>query len=57
MISLFKPNPAKRLRKRLAVLQKEAMELQRNGDIKGYAIKTEQAKEVEEKILALKGNS
>ncbi len=53
MISLFKPNPAKRLDKQYRALQKEAMELQRKGDIQGFALKSEEAEKVAKQIETL----
>ena len=46
MFGLFKKDPTKALEKKYDALLKEAMELQRKGDIKGYAKKTEQAEAI-----------
>lgn len=50
MFGLFKSNPTAKLEKEYKKLMKEAMELQRKGDIQGYALKTEQAEKVEQEI-------
>jgi hypothetical protein len=53
MFGLFKKNPVDQLKKEYEKLMKEAMELQRSGDIKGFARKSEEAEEVMKKIVAL----
>ena len=55
MFGLFKKDPAKKLEKQHAALLEEAMNLQRGGDIKGYARKMAEAEEVERKIVELRG--
>ncbi len=47
MFGLFKKKSAtKNLEEQYAQLQKEAMNLQRGGDIKGFALKTAEAEDV-----------
>jgi hypothetical protein len=54
MFGLFKKkDPIAKLEKQYAKLLEEAMELQRGGDIKGYAAKTAEAEAVADKIEAL----
>lgn len=53
MFGLFKKNPVKELEKQHARLLEEAMNLQRNGDLKGYAAKLTEANEIEDKIIEL----
>ena len=52
MFGFFKKDPLKKLRKEQARLLEEAMQLQRSGDIQGYARKMaeaeKKAKEMEE---------
>ena len=54
MFGLFKKDPAAKLEKEYKKLLTEAMELQRNGDIQGYALKTEQAEKLEKQLAELK---
>ncbi len=53
MFGLFKKDPAKKLEKEYQKLMEEAMQLQRGGDIKGYAKKVAEAEEVQKKIEEL----
>ncbi|MGK0364697.1 MAG: hypothetical protein ACI85O_001755 [Saprospiraceae bacterium] len=53
MFGLFKKDPAKKLEKKHTQLLEEAMQLQRKGDIKGYAKKMEEAVDVEKEIANL----
>jgi hypothetical protein len=53
MFGLFKKNPAKKLEAKHTKLLEEAMQLQRKGDIKGYAKKMEEADAVEKEIANL----
>ena len=53
MFGLFKKNPTKELEKKHQRLLEEAMSLQRNGDLKGYAIKIIEAEAVMDEILNL----
>jgi len=53
MFGLFKKDPAKKLRKQYARLLEEARDLQRMGDIKGFAQKSADAEEVMKQLEAL----
>jgi len=53
MFGLFKKDPIKKLEKEHAKLLEEAMNIQRSGDIKGYAAKMAEAEELEKKIAAM----
>ena len=50
MFSLFKKNPADKLKKEHAKLLERAMHAQRNGDIRGYSELSQQAQSVLEKL-------
>lgn len=50
MFNFFKKDPQKELEKKYQKLLEEAMNLQRSGDIKGYAIKMAEAEEVAKQI-------
>lgn len=50
MFGLFKKDPIKKLEKKHKKLLEEAMQLQRGGDIKGYARKMAEAEAVEKEI-------
>jgi hypothetical protein len=50
MFNFFKKNPAAQLEKKYEKLLEEAMQLQRKGDIKGYAVKSAEAEEVLKEI-------
>ncbi len=54
MFGLFKKDPIKKMEKQHEKLLEEAMQLQRGGDIKGYARKMGEADELEQKIAALR---
>lgn len=54
MFGLFKKDPIKPLQQQYEKLLKEAMELQRKGDIKGYAAKSAEAEAVMDEIAKLK---
>lgn len=55
MFGLFKKkDPIAKLEKKHAKLLEEAMQLQRGGDIKGYAAKTAEAEAVANEIEALR---
>lgn len=54
MFGLFKKDPVKKLQKKYEQLLAEGMELQRKGDIKGYALKTEEAEKVMQEIESLR---
>ena len=53
MFSLFKSDPAKKLRKRYQVTLERAMLAQRKGDIKSYSFITAEAEEILKEIQAL----
>ncbi|MBK8920316.1 MAG: Lacal_2735 family protein [Saprospirales bacterium] len=53
MFRLFKKDPAKKLREQYARLLEEARDLQRMGNIKGFALKTAEAEEVAKQLEAL----
>ena len=54
MFGLFKKDPIKKLEKEHDALLQRAMETQRGGDIKGYAKLMAEAKELEDRIIALR---
>ncbi len=53
MFGLFKKDPTKELREQYAKMLEEARDLQRKGDIKGFAQKSAEAEEVAKKLEAL----
>jgi Family of unknown function (DUF6435) len=53
MFNLFKKDPLKALQKQYDQVLEAAMQLQRNGDLKGYAAKMEEAAELERQIAEL----
>jgi len=53
MFSLFKKNPIKKLDKRYEAKLEQAMQAQRKGDIKSYAMITAEAEEIKVEMLAL----
>ena len=53
MFSLFKSNPADKLRKKRKKLLEEAMHIQRSGDLKLYARKMEEAESLLKEIEKL----
>lgn len=52
--SLFTPDPSKKLSKVLERKRKEAMELQRSGDLRSYAQAMKEISEIEDEILSEK---
>jgi len=54
MFSFFKSNPTKKLEKRHAILQEQAMHAQRRGDIRTYSELTAEAAVLYEQIEELK---
>ena len=54
MLSLFKSDPIKKLEKQYYAKLKEAMETQRNGDMRRYAELTEEANKMLSSIEELK---
>jgi hypothetical protein len=53
MFSLFKSNPVKKLTKLQDIKLEQAMQAQRNGDMKSFAQLTSEADEIEQQIVAL----
>ena len=53
MFGLFKKDPVKKLEKEYLRLMEEAMQLQRGGDIKGYAAKVAEAEAVQQQLAQL----
>lgn len=54
MFGFFKTNPADKLQKQYLQKLEQARDLQRNGDIKGFAKLTAEAEEMMKQIEALK---
>jgi hypothetical protein len=57
MFSLFKRDPAKKLKKAYMAKLEKAMQAQRNGDIKSYSFITSEADVLHKEILKLEANS
>ena len=57
MFSIFKANPTKKLNKQLDIKLELAMQAQRNGDIKSYALLTFEADEIQKKINELEAQN
>lgn len=57
MFGIFKKDPVKVLDKQYRQLLEEAQQLQRSGDIKGYALKTQEAEDVLKQIETLENRS
>ena len=53
MFSFLKPDPRKQLQKDYDSLTTRAFEAQRNGDIRGYSLLTEEAEAVKAELDAL----
>lgn len=53
MFGLFKKDPIKKLRKEYEQKLEEALNLQRTGDIKGFALKSDEAEVLAQKIAEL----
>jgi len=53
MFSLFKKDPIKKLNKLYEAKLEQAMQAQRKGDIKSYAMITAEAEKIKDKITAL----
>ena len=53
MFSFFKANPIKKLTKLQDIKLEQAMQAQRNGDMKSFAQLTYEADEIEQQIVAL----
>ncbi|MGM0525219.1 MAG: DUF6435 family protein [Pseudomonadota bacterium] len=56
MFGLFKKNPTKKLRKELQSLQEKSMNLQRNGDIRGSSMISQEADELWQKIQQIEAS-
>ena len=54
MFGLFKKDPIKQLEKEYMKLMEEAMNIQRSGDIKAYALKVAEAEVIQKKIEEMK---
>ncbi|WP_021022960.1 DUF6435 family protein [Salinivibrio costicola] len=57
MLSFLKPNPVKKLKKQYDAKQQQALEAQRNGDIRGYSLLTEEAEKIDQQIKALENKA
>ncbi|WP_448247325.1 DUF6435 family protein [Thalassotalea agariperforans] len=57
MFSFFKSNPIKKLTKLQDIKLEQAMQAQRNGDMKSFAQLTYEADEIEQQIVALKAKT
>lgn len=55
MFSIFKKDPIKKLNKAYEIKLEQAMLAQRNGDIKSYAMITEEAENIAKEIAKYKG--
>lgn len=53
MLSFFKPDPAKKLRKQYYEKLEKAMTAQRNGDIRTYSLLTAEAEQLQKQIEAI----
>jgi hypothetical protein len=53
MFGLFKKDPAKKLQEKRSRLLKEAMEIQRSGDLKLYALRMKEIDDLEKDIESL----
>ena len=54
MLKFFKKDPIKKLEKEYLKLMEEAMNIQRGGDIKAYALKVAEAEEIQKQIDKLR---
>ncbi|SIO36486.1 MULTISPECIES: DUF6435 family protein [Salinivibrio] len=57
MLSFLKPNPVKKLKKQYEAKQQQAFQAQRNGDIRGYSLLTEEAEKIDQQIKELENNA
>lgn len=57
MFGIFKKDPVKKLQKQYEKVLEEATQLQRNGDIKSYALKMEVSEKIAQEIEKLKARS
>ena len=53
MFSIFKQDPIKKLNKQLSIKLEQAMNAQRNGDIRTYSQLSAEAEEIDKQIVAL----
>lgn len=53
MFGLFKSEPTKKLRKHYNIKLKHALDAQRKGDIRAYALLTAEAQEIWSQIVAI----
>ncbi|MCH8543665.1 MAG: DUF6435 family protein [Alcanivorax sp.] len=53
MLGLFRSDPKKKLQKAYEAKLQQAMTLQRNGDIRGYSLVTEEAEAIYARLQAL----
>jgi hypothetical protein len=53
MFSIFKSNPIKKLTKLHSIKLEQAMQAQRRGDIRNYALLTSEAEQIHKEILVL----
>ncbi|WP_273151954.1 DUF6435 family protein [Methylophaga thiooxydans] len=56
MLSLFKANPEKKLKKQLAQKREQALNAQRNGDIRQFATFTEEAEALLKQLQTLQAD-
>lgn len=54
MFGLFKKDPVKKLEEKHKALLEKAMQVQRSGDLRAYAVLVQEAEALEMKILELK---
>ena len=57
MFSIFKANPIKKLNKQLSIKLEQAMNAQRNGDIRTYSQLTFEADQIDKKISELEAKA
>ena len=57
MFSIFKQDPIKKLNKQLSIKLEQAMNAQRNADIRTYSQLTAEADEIDKQIVALENKS
>lgn len=53
MFSFFKSDPAKKIKKKRSKLLKDAVEVQRSGDLKAYATMMEEVDKLDKELEAL----
>ena len=53
MFSIFKQDPIKKLNKQLSIKLEQAMNAQRNGDIRTYSQLSAEAEEIDKQIVVL----